>query len=694
VLNVLVHDRTGHPVGDLSKSDFEVTDAGRRQTVSVFTVNRLALEPSGTSLPKTLPRNIATNRPLTQVAEPASVTVVVIDQYNTELIDQVHVKREVIKFLRTLESNHLVALYTLNSKGFGIVHDFTDNAASLQAGMAKTAPHLSRDQQAANVDAANTGDEHIDQMMDESNTLMSEFFSRNRILNTCAAFKSLADHLSGIPGRKNLVWITGGVPEELLRRLMKSFPGSDGNTMEGQSQSPGRGGQNKQEVNATRDGAEQSFASYIDEVGQALNNANVAIYPVDARGVQTPPFTKASKNFKMDGVTHGLPDSAFRVGDQNTTTMEYLARMTGGKAFYNTNGIAEAVRSAIDDSSVSYTLGYYVSASEWDNRYHKLKVTVSRSGINVRTKQGYLAQDRPTPTSAQIEDTLKKAVWSPLDSTRLSVAARVDPSSTLPNASRFSFAIVPSEMNLRQENGRYMGELDLLVIQHRKGGEHATEPQKTITLALTPERYQLMLQNGMVLTKDLTMHADTVAVRIIVLDRASGATGSVTMTIDPEDKSGTNEIAPAGQTTPDKRRDWQTGNVASVRVASIEPLALVVSPQLVGPVHPGQPPPDASDHASGDTPHDQAFTDPQANQRSVYATATIVITIVSDRGTYVAKRITALFSEPHSAREMDPAWVAPWVKELPARIEFSVKDRTLYYLDTKGKERKATLLHP
>jgi hypothetical protein len=224
--------------------------------------------------------------------------------------------------------------------------------------------------------------------------------------------------------------------------------------------------------------------------------------------------------------------------------------MTGGKAFYNTNGIAEAVRSAIDDSSVTYTLGYYVSDSEWDNRYHKLRVTVNRSGVNVRTKQGYLAQDRPTPTNAQIGDALKKAAWSPLDSTRLSVAARVDPSSTLPNASRFLFAIAPSEIYLRQENGRYMGELDLLVIQHRKGGKQATEPQKAITLALTPERYRFTLQNGIVLTEDLTIHVDTVAVRIIVLDRTSGATGSVTMAINPEDKSGTMVIPSVGQTTP------------------------------------------------------------------------------------------------------------------------------------------------
>jgi hypothetical protein len=107
-------------------------------------------------------------------------------------------------------------------------------------------------------------------------------------------------------------------------------------------------------------------------------------------------------------------------------TMDSVASLRGGKAFHDANDLAEAVRKAIDDSSVTYTLGYYVPNSEWDNTYHKIKVAVNRSGMNVRTKKGYLAQDKPIPTGAQLEDMLKKTVWSPLDSTRLAITARID----------------------------------------------------------------------------------------------------------------------------------------------------------------------------------------------------------------------------------------------------------------------------
>ena len=206
---------------------------------------------------------------------------------------------------------------------------------------------------------------------------------------------------------------------------------------------------------------------------------------MDARGLLVAPFTETSRNIKPDPKTHNLPASALYVDNRNAMTMDYVASLTGGKAFHDTNDLAEAVRKAIDDSSVTYTLGYYVPNSEWDNTYHKIKVAVNRSGMNVRTKKGYLAQDKPMPTGAQLEDVLKKAVWSPLDSTRVAITARIEPSPALPNASRFSFAIDPAGVEFRQEDGKYRAQVDVLFVQQRKGGERIAELKKTLTIAVT-----------------------------------------------------------------------------------------------------------------------------------------------------------------------------------------------------------------
>ena len=532
LLNVLVHDHGGHPIGGLSKTDFEVTDAGRPETISLFSVNQFTHASTGTPPDRTLPPNVVTNWPTGRVGAPVGVTVVLIDKYNTKLMDQARVKRQLIQFLsKVLPEEDQVAIYALNSKGFAIVHDFTNNAASLKTAMEKEEPQSSHELEGAAFDRANTGKDQVDAMLDESNTIMSNFFTQDRIVNTCAALKSVADRLSGIPGRKNLIWITGSVPMELRTR------GLEGHSLG--------------EMKPTLDQGEQYFASYVEKAGQALNNANVAVYPVDAGGVVTASFTDASRSFPPDPGRHNLPSMPeFYVDNHNTMTMEYLADLTGGKAFHDTNDVAKAVRNAIDDSSVSYTLGYYVTASEWNNKHHKIKVTVRRSGMQVRTKKEYLAQDKPTPTSVQLEEVLKEAIWSPLDSTRLAIIARIDPSPVLPNASRFSFAIDAAEIDFRQEQETYLGEMDLLFFQEHQGGERAAGLKKTVKIALTPERYKVMQQSGLTLGDDLRILPDTVAVRVIVVDRSSGATGSITVRVRPEDKSGATVVPSAGQTAP------------------------------------------------------------------------------------------------------------------------------------------------
>jgi len=507
LLNVLVHHHGGAPVDGLSKDDFEVTDAGRPQSINAFSVNQLSApntRPAGT-----LPRNVVTNRPTRQEGAPPSVTVVLIDSYNRKVIEQEYVKRELLKSLKKLLPGDQVAIYTFNAKGFAIVHDFTNNAESVKA---------------AAFDRGITGDDPIDAMLDDSSVIFSNFLTSNRIANTCAALRAVAHHVSGILGRKNLIWVTDGIPMDLFR------------TLEGK---PGASNQN--------------FASYVLEAGQALNDANVAIYPVDPRDMMSVCSFQASQHpdpgmlprSQTTAGTSNMPSPpTLSCGDydQNGTTMTHLAEITGGKAFHN---IAHAVRQAIDDSAVTYTLGYYVPASDWNNGYHNVKVTVRRSGMNVRTKKCYLAQDKPTPNRLQLEAALNDALWSPLNSTRLSVTARIDPSPDLPNSSRFSFAIEPAELNLREEGGKYRGGADVLFMQEQKGGQHGAELMKTFHIALTPDRYKVLLASGMILTQDLGMQPDTVAVRIIVVDHSSGATGSVAMAVRPEDKSGSNVTPPA-----------------------------------------------------------------------------------------------------------------------------------------------------
>jgi VWFA-related protein len=528
-VNVLVHDHNGKPVGGLTKADFEIKDAGKVQKISLFSVDQLLANPAAGVPVQTLPQNFVTNRPMSLSGGPANVTVVLIDTYNTNLTDQAYANQQLTKFLKQVRPDDRIAIYTLNSNGFGIVHDFTNNAQALEAALSGTTLRYSHQRDGSTFDPANTGigkldgipeSQNMDAILDAQNAIVANFFTRNRVINTCASLKSLADHLTGISGRKNLVWLTGSVPIDI------GF-GDPQDVMQAKQQAGGAAGEKDQ------------LDRYVEEASRALNTANIAVYPVDVRGLVGLPFTDASKRIKLDR-TRGIPASMSTVDNRNVLTMNYVADLTGGRAFLDTNDLAGALRKAIDDSAVTYTLGYHVQEADWGSKYHKINVTVKRPGVKIRTKKGYLAKETPTLSSGQLDDVLRKAVWSPLDSTQLAVTARINPSPALPNASRLGFVLLPEEIQFRQEGGKFHADLDIAFVQERKRGQRITDLKRNFKIDVTPERFQVMAQSGIVLSEDLPIEPDTVAVRIFVLDRFSSAMGSVTIAVDAANKSGVN----------------------------------------------------------------------------------------------------------------------------------------------------------
>jgi VWFA-related protein len=539
-VNVLAHDHHGEPVGDLTKDDFEIKDQGRLQKISLFSVEAIAGKNGGPTAPKpeVMPRNQVSNRVDRMSNVPTSATVILYDIANTKIRDQMYAHQQMLKFLRQIRPEDRIALYELTQSGFKVIHDFTNNAKSLVAALASTRPGYQSQVESTNPDASNTGNDDLDALMDESNIGMANFFQRNLIINTCLAMKTLANHLAGVPGRKNVIWVSGGFPISIGFGDPQDLY-DPGGAAKGVSHSGAMG------IDS------ELFGGYIQEASEAMNTANVAVYPVDARGLLGLPMADASKNFKINPSKPQQMIAMNTVDQRNMDTMRYIADLTGGKAFVNTNDINGAIRKAIDDSELTYTLGYYVSDDNWDDKYHHIKVSCKRSGISLRTKKGYFAQEQAPPTNIQLDRTIRDAVWSPLDATSIGILARIDPSPALPNASRIFFRLNPAELQFAQVDGRYKDALDVLFVQQTRKGQALVKEKETLSLALTPQNYQKILQTGLLPGKDLKLDPNTQAVRVIVVDHANGATGSVTIPVTAQDKSGsTITAAPTAKESP------------------------------------------------------------------------------------------------------------------------------------------------
>lgn len=519
-VSVVVHNRKGEPVSDLKKEDFAVTEKGKPQQISVFSVT--STERLSTPAVK-LPSNIFSNRIDQRSGVPNSVTVILLDSLNTQWSDQVYAKQQVIKFLQQIQPEDRVAIYTLG-RGLTILHDYTTDSTALLNALARyngqnipdlAASEPQTDQLSAD-DQLGIGalfDTHVE----------SDFFTTSRVLNTLKALEVIANHLSSLPGRKNLIWVSGGFP---LSIGMDEIPSIDSPVRE-----------------------QRAFFDETEATIRALNNASIAVYPVDARGLVVGGNFSAAVRGSVSRIP---PPVSLKPTVPNLDTMEELASRTGGRAAYNTNDLKNAVRKAMEDAKVTYTLGYYPSEVSLDGRFHDIKVKVDRPGLNVRYRKGYFALAEASQDDKTRKAEMRNAVWSPLDATAVAVNARVDLlNKPQPNTLNVFVQVDPVNLTLTQNGDRWTGTVDLVFVQKDEHGkDFGTGLADTINLNLTKDTYLRMLKTGIIYQRQFPREERAKTLRIVARDTPSGSVGSLSIPLNQVKLVTPAPLAPA-QKSPD-----------------------------------------------------------------------------------------------------------------------------------------------
>ena len=302
-------------------------------------------------------------------------------------------------------------------------------------------------------------------------------------MDTRRVLEAIARHLASVPGRKGLIWIT----------------------------SPPAGM------------SESGVNPEMEEAARALNDADVALYAVDARGLVgaldgTTTLSRAEESVRRSPVPLVPQGLGFPFGPD---TMSRLAELTGGLSMYNTNGIEDSIRKALDDAELTYTLGFYPEQEERDGVWHKLKVEVARPGVSMNYRKKYFAsgmlaaaKDRPT-----LPDLLK----GPLDATQLRLVAETTPDRTRPDFRLVSVSVDLHHVHLENQNNTWVGALDVsspLKVHEPPG------PSPGI-YEIPDGQLAAALNKGIVFNESIGVDRPAGELRIVAQDRATGAAGSV-----------------------------------------------------------------------------------------------------------------------------------------------------------------------
>ncbi len=330
IVDVVVTDGSGRPVRGLTRDDFSVAEDGKPQRVLSFDVHDFEAMPESSPLhPTALPPNTFVNVP--ETPERGPLYVILYDMVNMGMDDQGAARKQLLKFISGKPPGVRFAIFVL-SDGLRLVQGFTDDPYALFAAMDPKSPRP-----------------HVPKMF-----LYGDNFGVGEVNVIVSAFSEIAHYLNGLPGRKNLLWVTGSLATSIL-------PTADPNT---------------------------GAVSYGDELKEAISamaRSQVAVYPVDVRGVvipHPPGVTATDRGALMTSVDTAHVNASYATEDE-------LAIATGGHAFYSSNSLTEALAEATEAGGNYYTLSYAPSNEKYDGQIRKIRVELAKRGCQLAYRRAY-----------------------------------------------------------------------------------------------------------------------------------------------------------------------------------------------------------------------------------------------------------------------------------------------------------------
>lgn len=532
LVDVVARDNKGKPVTDLKPDDFVVEENGKKEKIATF------IPPPGESAgtpPPTLAPGLYTDRP--DFRSPGGPpTVILLDAANTSFSDQAYGRLQMIKYVAEQSSRgQRIAIFTLTDT-LNVLQDFTSDPRVLQVALAHYHPQeplVGKAQPVAESAALGSPDlsPAMSASLAQATAAVADFQSVQlaylqdlRVQETLQAMRALGRALGGIPGRKEVIWLTAAFPFDLLPENRDISEAEMAEVTQGR----------RQMTMATRAAgsmAEQTRTSYSDQIRQAaadLSSAQVAIYPIDVRGLASGMEGSASTSFARN--PSGVSERAVATMSDlasSQETMRAIASETGGRAYVNQNEIKDGVALALADNEAAYTIGYYPENKKWDGSYRHIKVKAARDGIQLQSRKGYFAVDPIQEKNRKggeqaVAETLRTNV--PATLVTFSARAKTNEKGKL----GIDFLVDAHTLSTEDASGGSKKfNFSYYAAIFSADGKMLSNHSMKVDQTFKPDTYQQILEHGIMLHLDMdAAPAPNQQLRLVVRDERTGFMGS------------------------------------------------------------------------------------------------------------------------------------------------------------------------
>ncbi len=503
-VDAYVTDANGGVVTGLTADDFELLEDGKPQKISTFAPVTLPIERAERPLFASTPieADVQTNQ-----RQEGRVYLFVLDDLHTDFTRTPRVKDAARRFLeRNFGVNDVAAV--VFTGGRAAAQDFTNNTRLLLAAIDRFNGRKLRSATLERLDAIQTNPETGGLSPGQDPFDLERGYNARSAMST---IRQLSEFMAGMRGRrKAMLLISEGVDYNIFNVVT----------------------QNMNAASAVLEDTRDAIA--------AAQRGNVSIYAIDPRGLATggEDLIQVSSTMPEQGAGLNSMQSELRLSQDS---LRVLAAETGGFAAVNRNDFNDAFDRIVAENSSYYVLGFYSTNERRDGRYRKLEVRVKRPGARVRHRNGYIeARGRkPAPPKAPspgVVPAVADALGSPLPVSgvpmRMFAAAY---KGTAPNAAVALVAEIDVKgFSFVEKGGTYNEQLSLMLAATDATGKLFPGDRHTVNLALKPETYQRMQQDGVRVITQLNLPPGRYQVRIAA-GSGSGVAGSTVYDLEVPD---------------------------------------------------------------------------------------------------------------------------------------------------------------
>lgn len=470
-LNVIAVDNHGKAVTDLTADDFQISDAGKPQKISFFRINQT--NHTGQIAP--LGPNEFSNR---VSGESRGATVVIFDLLNLGFGARGIATNQLQRELPQIEAADSLYMYVVSVDGAVFpVHDVQPPEKPLVE--PSSGPWT---RQAKPL---------LDNVLKAVTRVRSvDIDVYVRTLLTFHALETVGSRVAAIPGRKNVIWVTDGVPLAL--------------------------GEIRSDT-----GEPVDFTPEIRKLSESLDRSYISLYPV--RQIMMGRSDNIGATSDGSGATGGAG-----TGISEIATLELLAGLTGGHS--SEKDIGAAIQEVSRNLNFSYQIGYYAPSGNWDNKFHKLRVTSKRKGLRIQAKTGYYAWK--VAEGSRAGDAFTATANAPLDAAEIGLRASVSPDTEHHNGATLTVRVHAQDLSLVPEGDHFTDQIRVMTIAYLPAGPAAVGPPRPLDIQFTAAQRDQALKDGISFTENLAPAQGATKFRVIVFDRGSNGVGSITIPVE------------------------------------------------------------------------------------------------------------------------------------------------------------------